>query len=377
LFKGETEGETLAKILRDPVPPPTSIVPTLPRGFDGPLLKALNRDVTRRHTTARELALELERCCGIASPTEVGEWVEDVVGPVLIAREQQIALIESNSAGMTAPQGNYRNGSTIPEGESDSDMSLPSSRAIRAATGMGSPIDTLPMGSGPPISGEVVKGPLGSPQTPTAPMTPRHHAQAAARFGTDEGTGSKSRTGMLTGTMMMLPVDRKLPILASIAGIIVLFVVVVVIIGGKFSRDADAKTTNAGGAQTGSAAAVQSVSAPVVAVASAAATTIEIPDPAPTPTPTATTTTTTTTTATTDSTSTSTATGDTPPPTPPPTTHRPPTPPQHNNNVVRQPPPVKPSVTPTAVTPPPPKKDCNPNYTIDAQGRKKYKLECM
>jgi len=36
-----------------------------------------------------------------------------------------------------------------------------------------------------------------------------------------------------------------------------------------------------------------------------------------------------------------------------------------------------PSKTVTVVTPPPPKKNCDPPYTIDANGRKKYKLECL
>src|SRR4051812_28145233 len=98
LFKGETEGETLAKILRDPVVPPSAVVPSVPKAFDAPLLRALSRDASKRHLTARELAFELEKCVGVASATEVGEWVENKVGSILSAREDQIAEIESNSA---------------------------------------------------------------------------------------------------------------------------------------------------------------------------------------------------------------------------------------------------------------------------------------
>ncbi len=374
LFKGESEGETLAKILRDPVIPPSAIVPSLPRGFDGPLLRALNRDVTKRHTTAKELALELERVAGIASPTEVGEWVEDIVGHVLSAREAQIAEIESNSAGMTAPQSIRP---TPLSDESDSDMSVPSSRAIMAAGGMrlSSPTDTLPMGSGPQLPPSSSRSPRMSPPTPTAPMSPRTSEvmRAAGPPSYDESTGSKSRMSqMWTGTMLSLPVDKKLPIIASIAGIIVLLIVVGVVVGGKFSSDADAKmpatkpeTTTTGGAASGSSSTVSpaSIAKPEPSPSN---TDRAIPDPPPSAEPSATT-----------STQAPSATT-TPPPAPTPT-------PTH---VVTKPtgtaapthvPTVKPTAQPpaTTATTATPKKDCNPPWMLDANGRRKYKLECM
>ncbi len=345
LFKGETEGETLAKILRDPVPPPSDIVPSLPRGFDAPLLKALNRDVSKRHSTAKELALELERCCGIASPTEVGEWVEDVVGHVLNAREEQIAEIESKSAGMSVSQSGRPH---ILELESDSDMSVPSSRAILASRG-GSPTDTLPMGSGPQILAPASSRRI-APPTPTVPMTPR---VAPGMYTPDEGTSSKSRTGLtrLTGTMLALPVDRKLPILASIAGVAVLVVVVGVVLAGKFSSASDprpASSTATTGSPAPSSSAANTAAPPPVNTDRA------IPDP--------------------------------PPPVDPPddidvAPPEPKTP--TSTSVVAPKPPPPPHVTtkappkPSVTSPPPPRKNCDPPYTIDATGRKKYKLECM
>ncbi|MBX3258459.1 MAG: serine/threonine protein kinase [Labilithrix sp.] len=338
LFKGDTEGETLAKILRDPVLAPTAVVPDLPKSFDAPLLKSLSRDASKRHATAKELALELERCCGIASPTEVGEWVEDVVGHVLNAREAQIAEIESSSVGMSISED---------PSESDSDLSLPSSRAIRAAGG--SPIDTLPMGSGPPVSGRRI-----APPTPTAPMTPRAAALAAPAG--DEGTGSRSRSG-LTGTMLNLPVDRKLPILASIGGVVVLFAVVGVVLAGKFSS---------GSGANGPAASSASVTAIATSVPSASSgiapanTDRDIPDPPP---------------SVTGSTPEEPAEDDTKPATTTTTatTTSPAKPPVAAHPTPKAPSPPKPTASP----PPTSKKSCDPPYTIDATGRKKYKLECM
>ena len=350
LFKGDTEGETLAKILRDPVSPPSSIVPSVPRGFDAPLLKSLNRDVTKRHTTARELALELERCCGIASPTEVGEWVEEVVGHVLNAREEQIAEIESNSAGISISHSGRPRAHEI---ESDSDMSVPSSRAMLSARG-GSPIDTLPMGSGPQIPTPASSRRI-APPTPTVPMTPRRvDPSLPAAF--DEGTSSKSRTG-LTGTIMSLPVDRKLPVIASVAGVVVLLVAVGVVLAGKFSTGADIKAPSA---QSATVSPTATATATSTATASATATPEPtsdraIPDPPPPES---------TDPSTVDPKATSSA---------PVVTTKPP--PSAVPQSTVKPIPTTPKTVQTA--PPPPKKNCDPPYTIDATGRKKYKLECM
>ncbi|MDF2694971.1 MAG: Serine/threonine-protein kinase Pkn6 [Labilithrix sp.] len=344
LFKGETEGETLAKILREPVAPPSSIVPNLPKGFDTALLRALSRDVSKRHATAKELALELERCCGIASPTEVGEWVEEVVGHVLSAREEQIAEIESSSAAMSVAS----NGTSADLG-SDSDMSLsvPSSRAMR----LHSPVDTLPMGSGPPSSAQQKR--LASP----TPMAPRGGAVPPPRISRsfDDNTGSKSRTMFtkLTGTMLALPVDRKLPIIASISGIIVLFIVVGVVVGGKFSSDANAKSATS--ATTASLSGGDPSSVPPTATNPDRA----IPDP-PAPE---------------EKASEPPSTASEPKPEPTATT------PKMTAQVAHPPP--RPTATAPKPSAPPPtsqpaaKKNCDPPYTIDATGRRKYKLECM
>jgi eukaryotic-like serine/threonine-protein kinase len=358
LFKGETEGETLARILREPVPPPSAIVPDLPKGFDAPLLKALSRDVGKRHTTAKELALELERCCGIASPTEVGEWVEEIVGHVLSAREEQIAEIESNSAGMSLP-------GISAELSSDSDMSLPSSRALLARS---SPVDTLPMGSGPPISGQQPK--RIAPPTPMAPMPTRAAVAKQATRAFEDNTGSKSRsmfTNLRTGTMLALPVDRKLPIIASIAGIIVLFVVVAVVVGGKFSSNANAsasvpsaKTSALSLASANALGSSDLGSTRSSTSASPTATNPDrtIPDPPPPEEVAA-------------------ATSENAKP-PAPSNASPPKPLPTQAPTHTAPKPTASAPKPSATqAPPASKKDCDPPYTLDATGHKKYKLECM
>jgi eukaryotic-like serine/threonine-protein kinase len=337
LFKGETESETLAKILRDPVLPPSTFAPNLPDGLDASLLRALSRDSTKRHGTAKELALELERCIGVASPTEVGEWIEHLVGPVLTAREDQIAEIESNSAGLRVSNA-ARAG--LPEGtESDTDMSLPSSRAILAAAYRN---DTPPMGSGPPRA---------LSQHRIVVSSQAKGANPQARYGSEYPTGtdaSKSRSGtLLTGSMLMLPVDRKLPVIASALGILVLVVVVAFVVAGKFSNEAGAKPAP-------SAAPPSSIG--VVTSADPAATSSERAAPdAPAPS---------------DS-----SIGEPPPGEPRLAASHPrsPAPVAHPPARTSVP---KPSVGATS-SPPAARKNCDPPYVIDAQGRRKYKLDCM
>jgi len=98
LFKGETESETLTKILDGHVERPSFKVPGLPPAFDDVVLKALKQHPEERFATAREMAIALEKCAGIASSTEVGEWVEKTSGSELLEREERIAQIESSSA---------------------------------------------------------------------------------------------------------------------------------------------------------------------------------------------------------------------------------------------------------------------------------------
>jgi serine/threonine-protein kinase len=301
LFKGDTEGETLHKILRDPVLAPSAVNPKVPKSFDGPLLRALSREAKQRHATARELALELERCVGIASPTEVGEWVENAVGSILSAREDQISAIESNSAALRVSQ----SGRPVPESPSDSDISgLPFSPA-GTIVGLG------------PTSGTHERDRQSqrnlARMTPTLPMTPSFN----------EGTGSK-----LTGSQLMLPVDRRLPILATVAGLIVLFVAVGIVLAGRFSDDASAK-----------------VREPAAGGMVAPPPRLPVPEPAAAPSPVST----------------------LPAPEEPRPEVKPP--PQPQRPVVAKPAPPPP--------PPQPKKNCDPNYWIDEKGHKRYKIECM
>ncbi len=363
LFKGESEGETLAKILRDPVLPPSAILPSLGRAFDNVLLKALSREAGRRHATAKELALEIEKCVGIASPTEVGEWVDATAGPTLLAREEQIAAIESNSAALrVSPSGRPE-----PDTTSDFQPMVPSA-AAGTLLGVGPPSGTQaaprgrdagfprptptkpfhPIPAPPPSQ----SNPMGGP-TPFGAMPPR--------VGSEDDT--RSSATKMTGTMLALPVDRKLPVLAASGGLLVLLLIMGFVIAGKASDAPKADATSAPSAamSTTSATAQPGVTTPPTAASASAAITpppTAVPEPAPEPKPT--------------------AVAPTAPPSTATTRAQPPITPVVAPKPTPAPPRPSGGATTTPTTAPAPvKKPCDP-FTIDpVTGRKKYNRDCI
>lgn len=80
-FKGDTPGETLAKLFSDaPLLPPRRFDPAYPEALENVVLKCLSKDRARRYATARELREALERALpeskGIEG--EVAAFVRDV-----------------------------------------------------------------------------------------------------------------------------------------------------------------------------------------------------------------------------------------------------------------------------------------------------------
>jgi serine/threonine-protein kinase len=98
LFKGENEGNVLAKVLSGQVRAPSAIVPSLPEALDRVVLRGLERDPSRRYATAREMAQELDAAFGVASAAEIGDWVEHVAARELEARAKKIAHAQAGTS---------------------------------------------------------------------------------------------------------------------------------------------------------------------------------------------------------------------------------------------------------------------------------------
>jgi serine/threonine-protein kinase len=80
LFTAANDAALFGKVLEGVVTPVSQICPDLPAALDAVLARALDRDPSKRHATARELALELTQVIPPASALEVGELVTRVVG---------------------------------------------------------------------------------------------------------------------------------------------------------------------------------------------------------------------------------------------------------------------------------------------------------
>lgn len=101
LFDGETEAVVLARAIEGNVDPPSLHNPLIDGEVDTVVLRGLARKPSDRYETARDMALAIEQKLGLASSSEVGEWVERVASEELHRRAQTIAQIEVASASDT------------------------------------------------------------------------------------------------------------------------------------------------------------------------------------------------------------------------------------------------------------------------------------
>jgi eukaryotic-like serine/threonine-protein kinase len=112
LFDGETEAIVLARAIEGAIEPPSIHNSRVEPAVDAVVLRGLSRDPEQRYVTAREMALAIEQTVGLASPSEVGEWVEMVSGDELARRAQTIAEIEV--ASLKQPAASARGGGPSP-----------------------------------------------------------------------------------------------------------------------------------------------------------------------------------------------------------------------------------------------------------------------
>jgi serine/threonine-protein kinase len=83
LFAGETDADTVGRILGNKVEPASRHVAGVPPELDAVILRGLNADPAQRFATARDMATALETAAPIALPVVVGAWVEKWAKEVL------------------------------------------------------------------------------------------------------------------------------------------------------------------------------------------------------------------------------------------------------------------------------------------------------
>lgn len=97
LFAGDDAASTLYAVMNEPIVPPSTLVPGVPPAIDEVVLKALERDPSRRYATAQEMALALENAVPPAPTRHAGKWVEDLAAEALRIRADIVRGIDAAS----------------------------------------------------------------------------------------------------------------------------------------------------------------------------------------------------------------------------------------------------------------------------------------
>jgi serine/threonine protein kinase len=114
LFKADDIPSLVYAIMNDVVRPPSELVPELPKELDAIIMKGLDRDATKRWSSARELAAQLEKVVTPAPPREIGAWVEEIAGEALQWRLDLVHRIESETSQSMPPPLVARRDSPVP-----------------------------------------------------------------------------------------------------------------------------------------------------------------------------------------------------------------------------------------------------------------------
>ena len=131
LFTAGAEAGIVAKIVSGTIDAPSARAPDLPEALNAITLRGLARNPADRYETARAMAREIEKEVKVATTSEVGEWIESVVGRELQARAGRLASVEPTE-NMTMPSSASSPGW---EGtKTDGALSLASESAARAAS---------------------------------------------------------------------------------------------------------------------------------------------------------------------------------------------------------------------------------------------------
>jgi len=95
LFDGEDQATVLSKLMERTVANPSSVASGLSKEIDAVVARGLAVDPAERYATAREMAREIETHIGVATASEVGEWVERLAKEGLDERLRRVAAIEN------------------------------------------------------------------------------------------------------------------------------------------------------------------------------------------------------------------------------------------------------------------------------------------
>ena len=175
LFRGEHDAETLHLVVSGKIPQPTSIDPTYPKALEEIVLKALERDPSKRHQTAEELQQALEGYLKsertVVPRAGVANLLKKVLGVRMEQRRKAIRSALSATGGVVDAPG------FAPSDPSASGLGSEHISGVSSITGPSG------VGTPPPGSGSGVTHPTAS-QSPTLATVPTTATVVVKRGGT-------------------------------------------------------------------------------------------------------------------------------------------------------------------------------------------------
>jgi serine/threonine protein kinase/ABC-type sugar transport system substrate-binding protein len=138
LFKGDTDSQTVARILSDEVPLPSQLALAGSPQLDAVVLRGLARDPSKRFETARDMALALQATGPLATATQVGEWVEVTAHTELAGRASVIAEMNLAADTPSDPPDNMAPAPSVRSPE------MPTSRLTLSEVHQRAPVASMP-----------------------------------------------------------------------------------------------------------------------------------------------------------------------------------------------------------------------------------------
>jgi len=96
LFAGETEADTIGRVVQHVIPSVSEYVPDIDPEVDVVLKKGLSESLEGRYATARDMCIALGSCGTAASTMQVADWVQAQVHDLIESRAQVVSAIERN-----------------------------------------------------------------------------------------------------------------------------------------------------------------------------------------------------------------------------------------------------------------------------------------
>ena len=143
LFAADDEGAIVGKLLVETIEPPMKYAPDLSRELSDVVMRGLARDPAERFASAREMAIALENSVALATPIDVGTWVEHFARAMLAERAERIAVMEAGTRDLApsyadAPASHARATSAPPSAPTTRDA-VTTSSATLALSGLARP----------------------------------------------------------------------------------------------------------------------------------------------------------------------------------------------------------------------------------------------